>query len=123
MPELQETTGFSSSKLRWSKQASQPIPFLEQKVVLVWVGQLGVSLLVGQLGGSVLLGWLSVSMLVGWLSVGGTPRCFSVGRTAWCLRRLQVLCSPNRLNRASFDLCWCSSVQNDMLHLLAGLIL
>lgn len=57
------------------------------------------------------------------LGVGGTSQCFGVGRTAWCLGRLQFLCSPNRLNQASFDLCWYSFVRNDMLHLLAGLII
>lgn len=57
------------------------------------------------------------------LGVGGMSQCFGVGRTAWCLGRLQLLCPPNRLNQASFDLCWYSSVWNDVLHLLAGLII
>lgn len=57
------------------------------------------------------------------LSAGGTAWCLSGRGMAPCLSGLQFLCSPSRLNQVSFDLCWCSSVQNDMLHLLAGLII
>lgn len=78
-------------------------------------------MLVGQLGVSVLVGWLIVLVVVGRLGVSGTARCFGVGGEAWSLGRLQLLCSLNRLNQASFDLCWLSSVQNGMLHFLAGI--
>lgn len=66
---------------------------------------------------------LSVGGMAWCPGVGRMAPCLGVGGTAQCLSRLQLLCSLNRLNQASFDLCWCSSVQNDMLHLLAGLII
>lgn len=61
----------------------------------------------------------------GCFGVGGMAWCLGVGGTAQCvgLGKLELLCSPNRLDQASFDLCWCSSELSNMLHLLAGLII
>lgn len=92
-------------KLLLLEEAPQAKPFLEQQVIP---------------GGSVSRCWwdsLGVLVLV------GQPWCRGGGGMAPCLSKLQLLCSLRGLNQASFDQCWCSSVQNDMLHFLTRLII